>query len=264
MPNIPHDYYLKHTNPRVLDEVLDFHVKANFTIHPATRHYSGLHRIPAKTLNDLTGNELRLHPDMDATLGIIDLPANPESKLYRNESGSAFNSSPIGLNTLKSLSAPFLRKKNSAFKRGYPSGGALYPIEIFFCHLSEPDDSWPCPERVLHLLPNSRTFEIIPQTQSIDKLQEAIIPTGSNIGSPSLAILYIAYLPKTLFKYRYRGYRLALMETGSLYMLADLKCKELHLENRIWSGYTDHMICKHLSLNPALFLPICVQLIGRS
>lgn len=47
-----------------------------------------------------------------------------------------------------------------------------------------------------------------------------------------------------------------------MYMLTDLRCKELHLESRPWSGYTDHQITKSLNLNPALFLPVCIQLIG--
>lgn len=99
---------------------------------------------------------------------------------------------------------------------------------------------------------------------STQKIRKAILSNIEDIGSPSIALIYVAYLPKTLFKYRYRGYRLALMEAGSMYMLIELQVAALHLSCRLWSGYTDHMLSKAIGLNPALFNPICVHLIGHS
>lgn len=262
MKNIPHDYYIKFSDPKVSEDVLDFHNKGNFTIHDCVKNISSLHNLPEHLLSDLTGNELQIYPDMDITTNepILDTLAT-SSPLYRNQSCDFFDASGIAFESIKKLISPLLRKDETTNKRGYPSAGALYSVEVFCCSLS-PDNTWPCSEKILHLLPNSRKFEVIQDSFDNSLLTEAILPQGHKIGNPSVAIIYAMYIPKTLFKYRYRGYRLALMEIGSMYMLADLQCKHLNLKSRQWSGYTDNMLCRALGLNPTLFFPSCVHLIG--
>lgn len=262
MKNIPHDYYLKFIDSKVNEDILHFHNKGNFTIHDCVRNISYLHNLQAELLIDLTGNELQLYPDMDITLAGPTLDnLSDASPLYRNHSCDFFEDLSISFETVKQLISPLLKKQENTHKRGYPSAGALYPVEVFCCSLS-PSNTWPCAEKILHFLPNSRKFEILQDSYDISSLKEAILPSGHNIGNPSLAIIYVIYMPKTLFKYRYRGYRLALMETGSMYMLVDLQSKALHLKSRQWSGYTDYMICKSMGLNPTLFYPSCVHFIG--
>ncbi|MNE23520.1 hypothetical protein D3C80_1167770 [compost metagenome] len=158
--------------------------------------------------------------------------------------------------------SPLLTQDGHPYKRGYPSGGALYPIEVFIVNLDNKISNWPSKCNVLHLLPTSRKFEIHSPRIDTKQISQAITSKGSNIGNPALALIYMAYLPKVLFKYRYRGYRLALMEVGSMYMLIDLRCKELNLNSRPWSGFTDHEITKSLNLNPALLIPLCIQFVG--
>ncbi|WDM60959.1 SagB/ThcOx family dehydrogenase [Pseudomonas sp. NEEL19] len=261
---LPHDYYLKFVSSEVLDETLAFHAKGNYTIHTICQHASTLHHIPSKELEALTGNELPLNilekeaPDQYFTLS----PLKPEHYLKRNESCDWFVERPLDFETIQSLTAPLLTQEGHSYKRGYPSGGAIYPIEVFFVNLDNRISRWPSESNVLHLLPSSKTFETNSPQIDATKLTQAIIPKASNIGRPALALLYIAYLPKALFKYRYRGYRLALMEAGSMYMLIDLRCKELNLQSRPWSGFTDYEITKCLKLNPALFTPLCVQFVG--
>lgn len=261
---IAHDQYLKYITPEVMDDTLAFHAKGNYTIHRSTQHISTLHNIPSKTLEKLTGNELPLNVFTNSSnhtaLSLSTLPAN--HCLRRNDSCPHFPGHTIAFDTVRSLLAPLLKKNELSYKRGYPSGGALYPVEVFCINLHNKIDHWPTQSNALHLLPSSQTFEAHTPTIDIDKLSRAIVPDCSNIGSPALAIAYFIYLPKALFKYRYRGYRLALMETGSMYMLTDLRCKELGLEGRPWSGFTDHEVTNGLNLNPALFLPTCIQLVG--
>lgn len=226
------------------------------------RNISRLHNLQPKLLADLTGNELQLYPDMDITLsGPLLGMLGTLNPLRRDSSCNFFNGGSVTFEAIISLISPLITKNDDSHKRGYPSAGALYPVEVFCCSLS-PMNVWPCPEKVLHLLPNSRKFEILQDSYDIAPLTDAILPTGNGIGNPSHAIIYMMYMPKTLFKYRYRGYRLALMETGSMYMLVDLQCKALKLKSRQWSGYTDNMVCRALGLNPTLFYPSCVQFIG--
>jgi SagB-type dehydrogenase family enzyme len=249
-------------SPVVHAEILDFHVKGNYTIHEAFKHATCLHNVHDKQLAQLTGNELRLYPDL--SIGFpVSTELNPDSDICRDESCESFASVNIDFSTIEGLISPLFSTKADGHKRGYPSGGALYPVEVFVCSLMDSESSWPCPEKILHLLPRSRTFEVIQGTQNIEDLKGAILSAPGSIGTPSLAIVYAVYIPKTLFKYRYRGYRLALMEVGSIYMLIELQAKKLGLRSRLWSGYTDTMLCKAIGVNPTLFLPMCVHFIGE-
>lgn len=264
MKNIPHDYYLRFLDGSVHDEVLDFHNKGNFTFHKSLENRTVLHFLDEKHLAQLTGNELVLYPDMNLTTEITLLGEAPENKLCRNESCERFLSSGLRFSEIESLIFPLLSRNGESYKRGYPSGGALYPVEFFICSLTEENYQWPGAGKILHLLPKSKRFELLQVEHDVEKIKSAVLASPNNIGSPSLAIIYAVYIPKNLFKYRYRGYRMALMEVGSIYMLVELQAKSLGLACRLWSAYTDSMVCKVLGLNPALFFPMCVHFIGRN
>lgn len=263
MKNIPDDYYLKYLDPKVHIETLEFHAKGNYTLHDAFKNTTCLHTLDDAQLSTLTGNELRFYPDMDLSI-VIEEPSDFGDELGRNESCESFTHDPIDFSTIKNLVKPLLSKNSDSHKRGYPSGGALYPIEIFICSLMRSTNNWPFPDRFLHLLPHSGKFEVMQKKLTSEEIEQAILCTPANIGTPSVAIIYTAYLPKTLFKYRYRGYRLALMEAGSLYMLLELRAKQLGLRCRLWSAYTDTLLNKAMGLNPALFSPLCVHFIGAA
>lgn len=264
MSSIPHDYYLKFTDPSVYEDILNFHNKGNYCIHDATRHSTVLHNLSGDQLSSMTGHELRIFPDMESTLSEGIIPHEQSSStLYRNNSCSFFSNQPVEFSEVTRLLAPLTTKNETLYNRGYPSGGALYPIEVFCCHLENPASSWPSNQSAHHILLQSRTFEPLRNSASVEYLRKATLGNSAELGTPQIALIYAAYLPKNIFKYRYRGYRLALLEAGSMYMLIDLQCKEMQMQNRIWSGYNDHMIAQALTLNPALFLPLCVQLIGH-
>ncbi|MFT0475291.1 SagB/ThcOx family dehydrogenase [Pseudomonas antarctica] len=263
MKNIPHDYYLRFIDTRVYDEVLVFHNKGDFTFHPAIKNLTRLHRLDEKHLGQLTGNELAFYPDMDLTSALT-LPQEGKYKsLIRNESCEQFLPQSLEFSDVEKLIFPLLSRSMGSYKRGYPSGGALYPAEIFLCSLTEENLNWPSAGKILHLLPRSRKFEVMQIDTGIEELKAALLSSPNAIGTPGLAVIYTIYMPKNLFKYRYRGYRMALMEVGSIYMLVELQAKALGLGCRLWSAYTDSMLCKVLGINPALFLPVCVHFIGK-
>lgn len=263
MTTLPHDYYLKFVDSEMLQQITDFHAKTNYTIHECVEHLSYLHRFSAEMLKTMAGNELLLYPDMNLTL--LDNPiqrGDRASPVGRDESCERFVDIDLPFKLVESPFSPTTTLEDTSHKRGYASAGALYPIELFACSLSSSNSNWPCEEKVLHILPKSRKFEIAQNTSDLSTLKRALLPPGSDIGSPNLAVIYMAYLPKVIFKYRFRGYRMAHMETGSLSMLLDLPAKNLGLRNRVWSGYCDNMVSKSLGLNPALFNPLCVQFFG--
>ncbi len=247
-------------DPLVFEEVENFHRKGNFVFHGSVDDISYLHDLSDSSLGKLTGNELSV------TQGLSDFSEfrpceylKEEHPLFREESTDSFSDKGVSFDAVTKLVSPLMCKGES-FKRGYPSGGALYPIETFICSLSE-KNNWPNGKRILHLLPRSGEFELLHEVDSLGMVS-ALAPKNHDLGSPSFAVVYVSYLPKTLFKYRYRGYRLALMETGSMYMLLTLQAQYLGLGSRVWSAYTDDKVCKMLRLNPSLSHPFAVQFFG--
>lgn len=259
-----HDHYMRYISFQTLEETLSFNAKGNYVIDKINRHATRLHQIPEKELAAMTGNELLLNMlETDNTHHPEQLsPLPPEHPLHRNESCTHFLQRNIDFSLVCALAAPIIRKYDHAYKRGYPSGGALYPVEVFFVNLNHDSNDWPGSLNVLHLLPNSRNFEAHSPDINIADVTSAILPLNQEIGEPSAALVFFAYLPKALFKYKQRGYRLAAMEAGSMYMLVDLQCKALNLRSRPWSGFTDYQVTRALNLNPGLFIPLCIQFIG--
>lgn len=263
MKDIPHDYYLRFIEASVYDDVLGFHNKGNFTFHDAVKNHTRLHCLSEKDLRQLTGNELTLYPDMGLTVEFSLSQEYREKLLCRNESCERFLSRSLDFSEVEKLMYPLLSRSVGSYKRGYPSAGALYPVEIFVCSLTEENSSWPCSSKILHLLPRSRKFEVVQVDTDIDELKKALLSSSYDIGTPGVALIYTVYMPKNLFKYRYRGYRMALMEVGSVYMAVELQAKSLGVACRLWSAYTDTMLCKALGINPTLFFPMCVHFIGK-
>ncbi|MFR0673301.1 hypothetical protein ACLUUI_05065 [Enterobacterales bacterium AW_CKDN230030176-1A_HGKHYDSX7] len=262
--SIPHDQYLRHIDHDALEETLEFHCKGNYVIHPLNQHMSALHHLSEDALSTLTGNELQLNildsGVEDATRKMA--PLHPQHSLCREPSSSFFKPRRLPFSLIKRLLAPLISKTEGSYHRGYASGGALYPVEVFCCNLQHTSSDWPDSAAMLHLVPKSQSFEKITHTLDNSHLRQTLSRTSAELGSPAIALIYFLYLPKSLFKYRFRGYRLSLFEAGEMAMLTDLRCKELKLRNRLWSGFTDHEITQSLNLNPALFLPVCIQFIG--
>lgn len=81
---------------------------------------------------------------------------------------------------------------------------------------------------------------------------------------PAFCILYIAHVSKTIFKYRYRGYRHAVMEAGSMYQQATTVSQELGLSCTVWSSFSENEFMAALHLNPGAFMPLILQFFGYS
>lgn len=66
----------------------------------------------------------------------------------------------------------------------------------------------------------------------------------------------------TNFKYRYRGYRQAIMEAGSMYQHATYASQSMDLRTTLWSTFSEPELMYALDLNHGAFLPLTMQLFG--
>ena len=132
MTTMPHDNYLRLTDHKTYYETLKFHSQGNFCLHPATQHLTKLHSLSNREIELLSGNELRYNLLDEGIVADREIQPLPEdSYLLRNRSCELFSSRPVKFSTLTTLMSPLVAIKPDTYHRGYPSGGALYPIDVF-------------------------------------------------------------------------------------------------------------------------------------
>ncbi|MCX7114337.1 MAG: SagB/ThcOx family dehydrogenase [Gammaproteobacteria bacterium] len=147
--------------------------------------------------------------------------------------------------------------------RPYPSAGALYPIEpILFIFKERVYHDKPFESGCYHFKPVSQTLDLIKKMEmkpTINRLFHGLIEEDA---PPNLCILYVVHIGKSIFKYRYRGYRHALMEVGSMYQQVTMVSQSLGLGGTVWSGFNDYQLMHELGLNRRMFLPLTMQFLG--
>lgn len=147
--------------------------------------------------------------------------------------------------------------------RPYPSAGGLYPVEpLVFLFKERTTSQQELVSGAYHFRPISKTLQLIkkiPTPYFFDKLLHGLIAPTSH---PSFALFYVAHLGKTIFKYRYRGYRHALMEAGSMYQQALITAQQMGLRSTAWSSFADYEMLYALDLDHQSYLPLTMQLFG--
>ena len=93
--------------------------------------------------------------------------------------------------------------------RAVPSGGALYPLELYVVTRRVTG----LPRGVFHLDPELRLLEILREADVADEL-DAAMPARELLADASAVIFVTALFWRTRFKYGLRGYRFALLEAG--------------------------------------------------
>lgn len=94
-------------------------------------------------------------------------------------------------------------------QRAVPSGGALYPLEVYVVTRRLTG----LPAGVFHLDPERRVLEVVHEGDVSDALGAAM-PASELVADASAVIFVTAVFWRTRFKYGLRGYRFALLEAG--------------------------------------------------
>lgn len=249
----------------IYEEVAEFHAKTNYTNIPGVAARCYLSSASDKILSTLTQTEAPLWGGFEKSYKITNKRSDKANKILRNESANRFSDSlELQFSLIEQLvTDAFTARSETSSKRPYPSGGALYPIEVFLCKLSNNIDGWPLDESVLHILPLSKSLEALTSPTTAQLLK---VLSGNNhkvLGTPHFALVYTVFLEKAIFKYRYRGYRLALLEAGSMYQMADICGKNLGFSSRMWAGFTDYQVAKTMGVNCKHIAPLAIQFFDK-
>lgn len=140
-------------------------------------------------------------------------------------------------------------------RRPYASGGALYSAETVVI-TGEMVSGVP-PFSVAHYLPSSNRFELLPS-----RFDQARFDGVTPFKRAAFYLGYFVNVKRATFKYRSRGYRLALLEIGSMYHQVAAIAQAHGLVSRVFAGFSEYEFTKDCGLDSRLLLSVVVQAFG--
>ena len=142
--------------------------------------------------------------------------------------------------------------------RAVPSGGALYPLELYvFIHNSS------IRKGLYHYRPDSDKLELILEDVNIKQISDITASGNINIESCSCIILITSVFQRNMIKYAERGYRFILQEVGEISQNISLICESMNLSSCILGGYIDDSLNALLNITPPMETIQGVIVIGK-
>jgi len=144
--------------------------------------------------------------------------------------------------------------------RAVPSGGGLYPLEIYM-YLNNSV----LPKGIYHYRPDISSIELIAEGEQMEVIKEIVYAEPIiNITKCSCLVFITSVFGRNLIKYGDRGYRLILQEVGSLSQNMSLICEALHLASCMAGGYIDNKVNDLLMVDGTLETIQNIIVIGKT
>lgn len=203
----------------------------------------------------------RRYPHRDG----VDLPrprrprARLGSALDRRRSLAPRRCTPLGLAQVSTLldCAYGARITAVGARRTVPSGGALYPLELYaLCGAVEGARSG-----LHHYDPFTHRLEQLRDRAALRQLAAALVD-ASVVEQAALVLVVTAVLWRTRFKYGARGYRFALLEAGHVAQNVTLACAGLRLPVLPIGGFYDRSVDAVVGANSLDEVSLYVLAIG--
>jgi SagB-type dehydrogenase family enzyme len=142
--------------------------------------------------------------------------------------------------------------------RAVPSGGGLYPLEIFF-HTTQVTG---LESGLYHYHPTYRRLRLLRNGDDSARIAESMLQPSIALGA-SLIIFLTALFQRSVFKYGDRGYRYAMFEAGHVAQNVNLVCKGLGLGCVNLGGFYDREIDEQLELDGLTHSTIYIVAVGK-
>ncbi len=140
------------------------------------------------------------------------LPISLDQLILKRRTVRHFTAQPVPLGQVAAqLALSYRMQQTNPARRPIPSGGALYPLEIYLAaiNLKGIDPG------LYHYHPRLHALELLSAQPPLPALQQCILP--DNLPADAAYVVCICgVLPRNRFKYAELGYRLMLLEAGHL------------------------------------------------
>ncbi len=129
--------------------------------------------------------------------------------------------------------------------RNVPSGGGLFPLELYLVVLNGD-----ITKGLYHYRPDINGLEFLKQGEYQEELCKIITAEPYvDLKSASAILLVTSIFERTMIKYKDRGYRFILMEVGFTSQNASLICEALGLGSCMIGGYLDDKVNDFLGVD---------------
>lgn len=143
--------------------------------------------------------------------------------------------------------------------RTVPSGGALYPLEIYSLTLRDIGNL----KKGLYYFQKENEFLVpIKNGDFRERLKDLLWVADETTKTATMVLFITAYLSRECKKYANRGYRHIFLEAGHLAQNVYLYCIDKNLATVELSGFRDRGVCDFLNIDHREEVPITVLLIG--
>ena len=157
---------------------------------------------------------------------------------------------------------PGTKNKNAPPVRPYPSGGALYGVQVIVGLLPSRLEKTKYPSGFYHYRPQSHSLNLLRREKEEDIVSLFMHQETRPLHRFSFCFFYVAFFAKTMVKYGLRGYRLAIIESGMMAQQALLTAQNLGLQERVWGHFDEHHACHKMGLSPDTCFPLMAHLFG--
>ena len=141
--------------------------------------------------------------------------------------------------------------------RMYPSAGAKYPLEVYPVILKSKE----IPPGIYHYNVKWNSLELLLKGNFKKKFGEI---TGQNwVKKSTMIVIITAAFPRTIIKYKERGWRYIFLEAGHLAQNIHLISTALKLKFCAIGGFLDKEIINLLELNSKSELPLYLIAVGK-
>lgn len=143
--------------------------------------------------------------------------------------------------------------------RAVPSGGALYPLELYLYSAAAEG----LERGLYHYDPCGHRLTLLRLLEKPDLICKAV-RQPELIAGASMVLFITALFERTIFKYGDRGYRFVLMEAGHLAQNVHLVLTGLRLGGVSIGGFFDREIDRFLELDGITHSTLCMIAMGKS
>lgn len=143
--------------------------------------------------------------------------------------------------------------------RPYPSGGGLYPCEIYIVASGVEG----LDKGVYYYDAFGHALTLVAPMPSAIQFAKNMSDLDGTIGNVAATILITALFERTVVKYAQRGYRFAIIEAGMVSLMLDLAAVGVGLGTLNWGGYIEDRIDEMLAIDGVSETVVGCLLIGK-
>lgn len=129
--------------------------------------------------------------------------------------------------------------------RSYPSGGGLYPVEIYPVLLNVAD----APRTVSHYDPVHHQLSMLRDIPDLDQFSNILLGDPGVVETAALLLVFTSIFERSVVKYGDRGYRLCLLEAGHAAQNVCLCAAAMGLGSLVYGGFHDDAAAEWLGVD---------------